>query len=390
MGKTYEETGLDLSGNHLTYFANTYMQDESSQDGESVHPFDESKSLNIGGKMFTATSLFSSGIGVMDEETIPYRGKNSKADSLSILNICYSVEDDWSIPDEYKFIQRYALEHSELLDVPSIYDPSFDTETEDMSERNAAYIGYDQTAMDRMRQALMDGYAISIAYAADQYSPDQLGSDIDAEFINIADNKWTHFTYDSTEPTHAVTIVGWNDTIKATDFLDHSDKYGDGLPHQPEGDGAWIVKNNWGAETETFPNREDWGIVNEEGKSTGYFYLSYYDRSLALAEIYDFDVTVSDTSGYIIDQYDYLRSSATTGWVDTNETRTANVFTAEYDEILRGLSCETSLKDTSVSYDVYLLKEDAVTPMDGEHVLTVTETYDLPGYHRLDLEAENR
>ncbi|MDO4284632.1 MAG: lectin like domain-containing protein, partial [Eubacteriales bacterium] len=134
----------------------------------------------------------------------------------------------------------------------------------------------------------------------------------------------------------------------------------------------------------------EWGIKDENGKATGYFYLSYYDRSVDYAEIYDFDVTGSDSSGYIIDQYDYLQSSGTNGWIDSNELQTANVFTAEYDEILRGLSCETSMKNTEVTYDVYLMEEDAAVPTDGEHALTVTETYELPGYHRLDLEAEQQ
>ncbi|MDO4284631.1 MAG: C1 family peptidase [Eubacteriales bacterium] len=240
MGKTYEETGLDLSEHHLTYFARSYMWDGSSQDGEGIHVLDESNIMDTGGKMFTATSLFSSGIGVVDEETVPYRGKNSTTDRypfpFDFMSYEYSMNDDWSVPDEYKFLQSYEIEHSELLDSPSIYDPSMDEDTEDMSERNAAYIGYDQSATDRMKQALMDGYAISIAYASDQYSPEQLGTDEEPEYINVADNKWTHYTYDSSPLTHAVTIVGWDDTIKATDFLDHSnDEYGDGLPHQPEG-----------------------------------------------------------------------------------------------------------------------------------------------------------
>lgn len=104
-GQTYEETGLDLSEHHLTYFARTAMNDGGSQDGEGIYVYDEANRLNTGGMMFTATSLFSSGVGVVDEEVIPYRGKNSKTAGAFGVNVWYDSEDDWSVPDEYKFVQ---------------------------------------------------------------------------------------------------------------------------------------------------------------------------------------------------------------------------------------------------------------------------------------------
>lgn len=274
-----------------------------------------------------------------------------------------------------------------MLRSPAVYDAEFDRDqVSSFEEANAAYLGYDQAATDRMKQALMDGYAISIAFASDQYTPDQLGTDMEAKYINVADNKWTHYTYDAAPITHAVTIVGWDDTIKSTDFLDHTnDAYGDGKAHQPEGDGAWIVKNSWGAETEAFPNEYDWGIENEDGKATGYFYLSYYDRSVVSPEIFDFKVVDEQKPGYIIDQYDYLQSNEIHGWIDTTDIKSANVFCAEYDSILRALSCETSMENTEVSYEVYLLNEGAEVPTDGTKLLSVSERYELPGYHRLTL-----
>lgn len=116
LGKTYEETGLDLSEHHLAWFARTHLEDENlSQNSEGVYLFDDSKHLNTGGIMFTATSLFSSGIGVVSEDTIPYRGKDSKTYSGILENFWYSEEDDWSIPAEYEFLQSFELENSDLL-----------------------------------------------------------------------------------------------------------------------------------------------------------------------------------------------------------------------------------------------------------------------------------
>ena len=56
-------------------------------------------------------------------------------------------------------------------------------------------------------------------------------------------------------PTHAVTVVGWDDHYSKDNFLPAS---------EVTSDGAWIAKNSWG---------EDWG-------DNGYFYISYECKSL--------------------------------------------------------------------------------------------------------------
>ena len=404
LGKTYAETGLDLSEHQLTYFVNTYLKDGSSQDGEGVHMFEEyegTKEMNTGNEMFAATSVFSTGIGVVDESVIPYRGKNSKTDAFFMVNFEYSADDDWTLPDEYKFLQSYELINSDMLPTPAVYEVTGDdSESEDSDAGEAddkdedededtgrKYIGYDQSATDKMKKALMEGKAISVAYAADQYDPSQLGSDTPPLYLNVADNKWTQYTYDDAEMTHAVTIVGWDDTIKKEDFLDHSDEEWNntGDPYQPEGDGAWIIKNSWGAATESFPNSYAWGIKNEVGLETGYFYLSYYDKSISIPETFEFDTSDYDRTAYIIDQYNYLPASETSGWVNNREMAMSNIFTAEYDEVLRALSCQTDNENTTVSFEVYLLDEDSTSPDDGELVATEEATFAYPGYHRVNV-----
>ena len=81
-------------------------------------------------------------------------------------------------------------------------------------------------------------------------------------------NQKTNASYcNESRGNHFVTIVGWNDTFSKENFK-----------IQPEGDGAWIVKNSWGTE---------WG-------DEGYFYLSYYDKPLrnSVGVTYVFNNTV--------------------------------------------------------------------------------------------------
>lgn len=63
-----------------------------------------------------------------------------------------------------------------------------------------------------------------------------------------------YYTNLDTPRNHAVSIIGWDDNYSRNNFAGH-----------PPGDGAWICKNSWG---------ENWGY-------NGFFYVSYYDVSLA-------------------------------------------------------------------------------------------------------------
>lgn len=154
-----------MSEYHLAWFARTHLQD-----GEGTYMLDDAPELNTGGMLFTATALFSSGIGVVNEDLIPYRGKNSKTESKLYLNYCYNSEDDWSVLAEYEFFQSYELENSDILQSPAVYD-TFVTRDSEQDEREEGYLGYNQTATDEMKKQLMEGKAISVSFAADQASP---------------------------------------------------------------------------------------------------------------------------------------------------------------------------------------------------------------------------
>ena len=182
-------------------------------------------------------------------------------------------------------------------------------------------------------------------------------------FINDEDGRqiYAQYTYEPVEPNHAVTIVGWDDTFPAANFLED---------HQPPGPGAWIVKNSWGA---------DWG-------DDGYFYLSYYDMSLCNPKTFEYvKPEEEEPQSLEILEHDFMPSEFVSTAYYNDPVYTAGIFEMETDSVLEYVSAMTGTLNTDVTASVYLLNEGAKGPTDGVLMETVNGTYDYAGYHRMSL-----
>ena len=369
LGTTYEETPIDLSELQLAWFAATALPEghASGQGGEGLHLVDEDPAvrLDIGGTSLMATSVFSSGIGPVTEQDVPYRNAEGNVYYDGSGEPRYYAKDgDWSVDESWRFVQELELEASRCLPSPVEYEVDPDT-------YEVSYV-YNPAGTAAIKSELMEGRAVDISFTADVSRP---GQTVDPEHHYINTETWAHYTYESAASNHSVTIVGWDDGYSRENF---------NAEHQPEGDGAWIVKNSWGAESEEFPNRGEWGV-----DGTGYFYLSYYDRSLLSPETFDFFTEADSKDGdhYIVDQHDFMVSGSMSRAITEEETRMANVFTAEVDQAVRTIAMQTGSPNAVVTAQVYLLDEDATGPTDGRLVETVSETFEYGGFHRIDLDV---
>lgn len=186
------------------------------------------------------------------------------------------------------------------------------------------------------------------------------------QFYN-ADYK-NYYCYDfdpkSQATNHAVTIVGWDDSFRADNF-----------DPKPEGDGAWLIRNSWLAGEDT----------DSRGRNT-YFWMSYYDKSLAAGYAFDFE----DADNYH-HNYQYDGSMASSTWsVSAGSVYTANVFTAKGyagGERLEAVGMAFAKAQTPYTVTVYKNLEDSTNPESGELIeeATTSGTCACEGFYTIPL-----
>lgn len=406
-GITPDQNPIDLSELALTWFAGTPLPEGNTiapeQAGEGNYLFGDPANndrLGTGGFSSYAMTQFAAGIGPFLEADAPYRNVDGLAawylcdENGSIMHdddgypivehqpldwdapegyraFTYSEMSDWIVAEELRGETFPCLECARYLPNPGYVDEYYEYE-------------YQPEATALMKSELMNGRAISVSFCADTYQPNQDYM----EPVYISDN-FAHYTYNTAEmPNHEVCIIGWDDNYSRSNFLQGTDEYG--VSKTPPADGAWIVKNSWGSVARDFPDYYNWGIDGE-----GYFYISYYDVTLSDPATFDFDVSGFLPNGekkpMIVDQYDLMPAS----WFDpyggyyedlSSEISTANIFSVKQNQMLNFVSALVALEDINVKYDVYRLRDDATTPVDGALLASFEKHYDVRGYFREQLE----
>ena len=432
--------------------------DDPTQVGEGIHLVSDNPNApySMGGLPVQVTTLFSSGTGPVMESTFPYRGKNGLTNYLELLSLneeqrtaylksiyepdakecgmtleeycrslvedsdlvegltdydpvkvlfdwafeyylnsrkdagIYSASDDWSIPDYYKsadgtkysyrnIFEGYTLKNGNILPDLSIFDID-PKAVSDHNDDGKVWKGINPDGIRAVKQELVNGRGVKISYCSEKATPD----DIDyGAYMN--EKTGAYYTFEDRDVTHAACIVGWDDTYSASNF-----KSG----HCPPGDGAWLVKNSWGSETDyttlddgTNIGKGDWGIVDENGKHTGYFWLSYYDKTISGPESFEFTKTYNNQP-FCTFQYDYLPSEESYCYTDDEPVYSANVFSLERDDPdikISSVSAKTKEKNERVRFSVYKLKKGWKTPTDGTLIYQTSKNFEYAGYHRIEI-----
>jgi len=304
---TQKKLGItqDFSERHLAWFA--FNDHKGRISFTKLFP-DEGVYYQVGNNSMAA-AILSRGTGPVAEEDCPYSNDMEPADDT---------------------LPRIL----DVTDVYRLYISPLDDSPDSLANR--------KKTNDAIKRLIMSEGVVSILFCFEN------------EYFDV--NYWEAYCFEEVNPNHAVAIVGWDD--------DYSFK---SATLSPPENGAWIVKNSYGA---------GWG-------KDGYFYLSYYDKSF-LGDIALFKG--KPVNSYKMYLYDPLGHMDEISPLEINAMWGANIFTADEDERIEAVAFNTS--DAFTDYEIRIYKNPTKdNPSRGTLAAVQTGNCAYAGYHTIPMDS---
>ncbi|MCR4892787.1 MAG: InlB B-repeat-containing protein [Lachnospiraceae bacterium] len=280
--------------------------------------------LALGGNFRLATQAMMNGVGLTDEELFPYVYGNKIAASEEEGNLL-------DIPDELAF-DNNAVRLKNSYEISITNNPK------------------------KIKQAIMSNGAVATAIHYNKAFCD-------------ADNS-SYYCPEETDTNHSIAIVGWDDNFPKEKFK--------GSGGEPESNGAWLIRNSWQDERRA--------VFDDIFTCSGYFWLSYCDKSIINETAYVLEAVSAD-------EYDHCYSYTPlvhnlTAFLKNDKW--ANIYTAKDDEILKAVSFETYDNFDGGDYQINIYKDftqdEGSIVFHGEPLSIMKGTIVHPGLYTIDLD----
>ncbi|MCH4238822.1 MAG: lectin like domain-containing protein [Oscillospiraceae bacterium] len=341
---------VNLSEKHLVWFAfhGRNTQEVSRYAGGDT--FYTTYPFSVGGSRIMSVPTLARWYGAADEKDLPY--------SVNSDEVLTNVTDS-----ALQTVSRVHLQDADFLPEPVLYH---------LVNGYPDNITYSSSARNSIKQCILGRGAVSGSYHSPTDESEQnrfYKGDTCGYYCN---DKNVYFA------NHEVTIVGWDDNYSRNNFIT-----------EPQGNGAWLVRNSWG-DSDTWKSDEH--HENTVGKD-GYFYLSYYDVSFSEPTFFQMENTSyagASTKHTYQDIYQYDGTGVgVSAWSMNVPARFANLFTARQDMKLQAVSVQAPDAGATVTASVYVNPKEAGNPTSGARMASFSKTYRDAGYYTEDLGSQS-
>ncbi len=214
---------------------------------------------------------------------------------------------------------------------------------------NAFEIGevyiFDKNDIDEIKSAIVKNGSVGMSYYEGRNSTNT--KKVDTEYYYLAPKKIYDESHNiiNAETNHAVMVVGWDDTVSKDTFTYYNTEMG--TTESVDADGAWLVRNSWGASNN---NMHD-----------GYFWISYKDPSLS-SLFYSVDAIKKDTYKY---NYHYDTTCSTSYGPKSNPFAQVYKVSDDFDQKLEAINLAVASSNAKYGVEIYINDNAMSNPTDG-------------------------